>query len=146
MTATSSNKKRKIEDEGGKFNDKWSEQYFFVLVKEKPVCLVCNDSVAVMKEHNIRRHYETRHSEKYDSIQGNQRSEKVNELRKKLELQQSTFLKQRVESEASLRASYIVAEKLAKSFKPFSDGELIKECMESVAEVMCSKQKHFSQT
>jgi len=38
----------------------------FMAVKEKPVCLLCGDSVSVTKEYNIRRHYETspKHTDK----------------------------------------------------------------------------------
>ena len=60
-----------------------------------------------------------------DSLKGQQRIDKMTELRKKLQLQQFSFVEQTVESETSLRASYIIAEKFAKNFKLFSEGELI---------------------
>ena len=42
----------------------------FVQCKEKAVCLICQEAVAVFKEHNLRRRYESRHEDKYDSLQG----------------------------------------------------------------------------
>ena len=34
----------------------------------KPICLVCGADVAVTKEYNLRRHYETRHQDKYKDM------------------------------------------------------------------------------
>src|SRR5688572_33331480 len=31
----------------------------------KALCLICNDTIAVLKEYNIRRHYESKHSSHY---------------------------------------------------------------------------------
>lgn len=51
--------KRKVDAENRGFQDRWEAEYMFTEVKGKPVCLVCGDSVSVMKEYNLRRHYET---------------------------------------------------------------------------------------
>lgn len=69
--------------------------------------------------------------------------DKVRDLRKKLEYQQSSFTRQNAESELSVKASYIIAEKIAKMSKPFTDGEFVKDCMESAAEILCPTQKHL---
>lgn len=42
----------------------------FTEVNGKPVCLVCQQQVSVLKEYNIRRHYETQHGEKYNRLHG----------------------------------------------------------------------------
>ena len=68
--AASTSKKWKIADECRVFQAKWTDSYFFVNVKEKPMCLICNESVSVMKEHNLKRHYDTKHASKMDAIQG----------------------------------------------------------------------------
>ena len=67
--------------------------YFFTQINEKPVCLLCSESVSVMKEYNVRRHYVTKHSAKYDSFQGERRKEKVQNMIKNLKQQQSIFTK-----------------------------------------------------
>ena len=36
-------------------------KYFFTKVDNKAVCLLCGQSVAVLKEYNISRHYATKH-------------------------------------------------------------------------------------
>lgn len=136
-------KKRKITDECRVFQEKWTDLYFFVNIKNKPVCLVCNESVSVMKEYNLKRHYDTKHSSKMDAVQGQFRLDKVRDLRKKLENQQFTFTRQNAESELSVKVSYIISEQIAKQSKPFTDGEFVKQCMESAAEILCPTQKHL---
>ena len=77
-------KKRKVGDENTSFNEKWKLDYFFTLGKDKAVCLSCSDSVSVLKEYNIERHYETN----YKNIQGQMRKDKLNQLEKCLKQQQ----------------------------------------------------------
>ena len=64
------NKKKKVDTESRIFQEKWTIDYFFTQINEKPVCLLCSESVSVMKEYNVRRHYVTKHSAKYYSFQG----------------------------------------------------------------------------
>ena len=136
-------KKRKITDECRVFQEKWTDLYFFVNIKNKPVCLVCNEPVSVMKEYNLKRHYDTKHSSKMDAVQGQFRLDKVRDLRKKLENQQFTFTRQNAESELSVKVSYIISEQIAKQSKPFTDDKFVKQCMESAAEILCPTQKHL---
>ena len=42
----------------------------------KALCLICNDTIAVLKEYNIRRHYESKHSSHYSQFTGQLRTEK----------------------------------------------------------------------
>ena len=108
----SSSIKRKVEDEFRCFQEKWTLQYLFVDFKSKPVCLICNETVAVMKEYNIKRHYETKHSSTYNSLQGHFRNDKVDQMKQKLHGQQSLFAKGTREAETSVRVSYIIAESM----------------------------------
>uniref|UniRef100_A0A0L8G1F9 Uncharacterized protein n=1 Tax=Octopus bimaculoides TaxID=37653 RepID=A0A0L8G1F9_OCTBM len=44
-------KKRKVDDECRIFNKEWGEKYFFVETNDqKASCLICNESVVVMKD------------------------------------------------------------------------------------------------
>ena len=72
--------------------------YFSILHFGKPTCLICNQSVAVNKEFNIKRHYETKHS-KFSEYRGQTRKDKINRLKLCLENQCSIFQKQSTESE-----------------------------------------------
>ncbi|KAE9521920.1 hypothetical protein AGLY_017727 [Aphis glycines] len=65
-------KKRKIDSECRVFN-KWINQYFVIENKEKVICLVCRELISVLKEYNIKRHYESKHKVKYDSLYGQQK-------------------------------------------------------------------------
>lgn len=139
--AASTSRKRKVTDEGRLFQEKWTNLYLFVCVGEKPICLVCNESVAVAKEYNIKRHYDSKHSSKFAHLEGQLRIDKVESLKKQLERQQHSFRKHNEDSEAVVKVSYIIAEKIARKSKPFTDGEFIKECLEDAAEVLSPLQK-----
>lgn len=44
--------------------------YYFIQVKPKSVCLLCHESIAVIKNYDLKRHYDTKHATKYEVIQG----------------------------------------------------------------------------
>jgi hypothetical protein len=48
-------KKRKVGDEGSVFKEGWTSEYFFTESDGKPVCLICQRTVPVMKEYSIKR-------------------------------------------------------------------------------------------
>ena len=84
-------KKKKFDKECRVFQDSWSVSYFFTEVNGIPVCLVCSQQVSVVKEYNIRRHYETHLAERYRGLQGQPRREKVKDLIAGLKKQPSVF-------------------------------------------------------
>jgi hypothetical protein len=59
---TNGDYKKKVDAECRSFHDKWTNDYFFVEVKGKPVCLVCGDALAVLKKNNLERHYSSKHA------------------------------------------------------------------------------------
>ncbi|XP_070761850.1 general transcription factor II-I repeat domain-containing protein 2-like [Enoplosus armatus] len=133
--------KRKVDTECRIFQEKWTRSYLFTEIHGKPLCLVCLQQVSVLKEYNIRRHYETLHGEKYNSLQGQLRREKINELLVGLRKQQSTFTQSREVSEAAVKASYLIASEIALASKPYSDGEFVKTCMMKAAELVCPQKR-----
>lgn len=54
-------KKRKIDSECHVFQHKWIDQYFVIENKGKVMFLVCRELISVLKEYNIKRHYESKH-------------------------------------------------------------------------------------
>ena len=122
------------------FKDIWTELYFFIEHNEKPVCLVCNETVAVNKEYNLKRHHETKHKV-ISELKGTQRKEKLKKLISNLEKQQSIFKKQNVETENNTKASYVASSLIAKKMKPFTDGEFVKECLMNVVEIVCPEKR-----
>ena len=110
-------KRRKIDFERRAFNDKWTEEYIFIFQEDRPICLICSQSVAVIKEHNINRHYMLKHADKYDKFTLNLRKEKVESLKISLQAQQTIFTKVNRDVEGVVRASYAVSEIIAKNLK-----------------------------
>ena len=122
------NKKRKVDAEGRRFQEKWKLEYFFTEYKNTCVCLICNRPVAVVKEYNVKRHYQT-HEDEYDKYTGSERRELLQKLEKSLAAQQQTFTRARDALENSTRASYEVSLLIAKECKPFTEGEFVKTCL-----------------
>ncbi|XP_065098135.1 general transcription factor II-I repeat domain-containing protein 2-like [Paramisgurnus dabryanus] len=133
--------KRKVDFENRGFQNRWETEYMFVEIEGKPVCLVCGGNVAVIKEYNLRRHYETKHQDKCKNMDTKQKLQKVEELKKSLVSQQTMFRKAKSQSEAVVKASFIVAEEIAKSARPFTEGEFLKRCMIKVCDVLCPDKK-----
>jgi hypothetical protein len=60
-------KKRKVTDDNRVFQSKWTEEHFFVCVKDIAVFLVCNWKTSCFKEFNIKGHCETNHISQFSS-------------------------------------------------------------------------------
>lgn len=95
----------------------------------------------VLKENNVRRHDEALHADKYKNFQGQQRTEKANELLAVLKKQQSVFTHSREISNAAVKASYLIANEIAVASKPFTEGEFVKTCMLKAAEIVCPEKR-----
>uniref|UniRef100_A0A8K9Y6G0 SPIN-DOC-like zinc-finger domain-containing protein n=1 Tax=Oncorhynchus mykiss TaxID=8022 RepID=A0A8K9Y6G0_ONCMY len=108
--------KRKVDTENRGFQTRWESEYMFTKVAGKPVCLLCGESVAVLKEYNLRLHYETKHADKNKNMDMEQRLQK---------------------------ASFILAEEIAKSARPFTEGDFIKNCMIKVCDEVCPEKRQL---
>lgn len=117
-------------------------EIFFSVVKNQPVCLICNEAVAVFKEYNISRHFTSKHNNSnYHAMSEYERRQKAENLSKELSGQQNYFKKASSIQEAATHASFIVAYNIAKSNKALSDGEFIKQCMLQVCDILCPEKK-----
>jgi Spin-doc zinc-finger/Domain of unknown function (DUF4371) len=134
---------RKRNFDGRLFNERWTIDYFFILHNGKLCCLVCQESIAVIKEYNIKRHYDTKHKKKFDCLQDELRLIKVNELRTSLTNQQNCFTNICNQNESTVRASYKVARMIAKCGRPFTDGEFLKNVMIEVMDEVCPEKQHL---
>ncbi|UYV71953.1 hypothetical protein LAZ67_9001308 [Cordylochernes scorpioides] len=90
----------------------WELEYFCSEVKDKIICLICNNAISVPKLYNIKRHYE-QHKSKYDTYEGLMRQEKLKEFKLGMKKQQFMFTKVSQESEAAVNASYVLSEMIA---------------------------------
>ena len=62
-------KLRKVDVENRQFLDDWKLQYLFILRNSDkiPQCLICNETVAICKSGNLKRHFETKHKSNFDA-------------------------------------------------------------------------------
>ncbi len=68
MTPRYNTRKRKLIKENRTFNECWTDKYFFISIHNKEMCLICHDSVAVFKEYNLKRHFNTRHKDAFSNL------------------------------------------------------------------------------
>ncbi|CAG9827097.1 unnamed protein product [Diabrotica balteata] len=92
-----------------------------------------DNEATVPKEYNVRRHYTTVHENKHATYTNESRRALVADLKKKLKQQTGMFSKILHSQTHSLHASYAVSLELAKTRKPFTDGNLIKKCAVEMA-------------
>uniref|UniRef100_A0AAR2IK74 SPIN-DOC-like zinc-finger domain-containing protein n=1 Tax=Pygocentrus nattereri TaxID=42514 RepID=A0AAR2IK74_PYGNA len=125
--------KRKVDSENRAFQNRWEAGYLFTDIAGRPVCLICGAIVAVFKEFNLRRRYETKHQDNLKDLNAEQKIQKVEELKKKLTFQQ----------DAAVKASFIVVKEIAQAARPFTEGEFLKSCMIKVCNVVCPDKKQI---
>ena len=113
----------------------------FTSVSNKAVCLLCQETVAVFKEYNLRRHHQTKHPDFGHDLSENDRKKRATDMTERLNRQQNVFVKQSSAPEAATEASFVLSYDIIKHNKPFSDGEFIKECMLDVVNILCPKTK-----
>ncbi|KAM9307699.1 general transcription factor II-I repeat domain-containing protein 2B-like [Gastrophryne carolinensis] len=136
----STSKKRKVDAENRDFKEEWTEKYCFILIAthSKPMCLICNETVALVKSSNVKRHYETKHKsfEQQYPPNSEMQTKKIASLSASYEASTkrlvSSLSLQEKTTEASLRVAWI----LGRHKKPFSDAEMIEECMVEVVDAM----------
>ncbi|XP_076057518.1 general transcription factor II-I repeat domain-containing protein 2-like [Oratosquilla oratoria] len=137
-------KKRKVDAEFRVFNEEWGVKYFFVETKDqKASCVICSESVAVLKEYNLRRHYETKHLSTYSKFSGKLRSEKYESMKRCLETHRNLFTRKFAENESVIRTSCKIVHKMAERGKPFTDSNFIKECMMEAANDLCPEKAYL---
>ncbi|XP_008181875.1 uncharacterized protein LOC100573710 [Acyrthosiphon pisum] len=139
-------KKRKIDSENRKFMNEWTELYCFVLPERAgaiPVCLIFNSTVAIIKSGNLKRHYETTHKDFHTKFPPGSEVHKNKLHACMLSYKNSTtsLIRCMSEQEKSTEAALRVCWVLNKHQKPFSDSEIVKECMLEVATVLFQENK-----
>ncbi|XP_029634955.1 general transcription factor II-I repeat domain-containing protein 2A-like [Octopus sinensis] len=137
----SARKIRKVDKENHRFNEAWTNLYFFVESNAKCLCLICGETVAVPKVENVKRHYTLKHTLKHNRYEGDQRKEKVLLLQRNLVSQQNIFRKIDDGLKKYAKVSFVIAEKIAHNMKPFSEGDFIKECITSAIEILCPEKE-----
>ena len=84
---------RKYCDENKVFNKQRAMQFLFSESNRKVLFLGCQETIAVLKEHNLKRHDQSRHEAKCSSIRGQEREAKIKQLMKLVHRQQIAITK-----------------------------------------------------
>ena len=133
--ATSSVKKRKVAIEHRAFNPACKEKYFFTERFGQAQCLICLNTVPVLKEFTMRRHWEAEHrASNFASMSSEERKYAIDRLSGNLQKTTSFFRKQTDDADTILLASYEVSCILARRMKPFSNGDFIEESLVAVVD------------
>ncbi|CAL9703596.1 unnamed protein product [Knipowitschia caucasica] len=120
------------------FNQDWEEEFFFISIRDKCVCLICGATVAISKQHNVERHYQTTHGSFHQNFPPKTalRAEKARELKAALTKQQSFFTRPLKKAQKATEASFRATHYLIKNKKTFSDGQIVKGALMIIAETV----------
>ena len=132
--------KRKLANEGRVFDKTWLENYFMMVDNGTPLCLVCKQVIAVMKEYNTKRHYETKHKMQCEEYYGKTRIEIADRLKTEYQKQKKVLSSFKKPQTTNTAASYDIALMLLKKSKSFKDGELLKQCSIKMARIFGERQ------
>ena len=80
-------KKKRIEEGGRTFQKQWAVKYFFVAHAENALCLICKKSISVIKDYNLKRHYQKNH-EVFQPPVRKKRTQKIEKLPREFLAQQ----------------------------------------------------------
>ncbi|KII66496.1 General transcription factor II-I repeat domain-containing protein 2 [Thelohanellus kitauei] len=94
-------KKRKIDRERCIFNNNLISEYFVTEVEKKAACLLCCESVSVLKDYNIICYYVTKHAHCVNILSAEPRQTREKYLDKKLVKQKDFLRKDKKETELS---------------------------------------------
>ncbi|XP_076645616.1 general transcription factor II-I repeat domain-containing protein 2-like [Halictus rubicundus] len=131
--------KRKFGRENRMFQKSWETDFFFVDCGGQPQCLICKKKVAGMKKCNVSRHYNTCHSDIYNTCSLECRVQIVRNLKQLCDIDDTEVTAPDTIQQQSVAASYAVALEIARAKKSFSDGELIKRCAIEMAKAFGNK-------
>ena len=107
---------------------------------EKPTCLICNKIFGTTKEYNIKQHYETNHfGSSYGKLHEDDRKAESESIAKQLNSERFIFQNMRSDNKKVLRSSFVIAHRIAKKNRGYSDDDFVKKCLINVAQEICSK-------
>lgn len=146
MKMASVSKKRKIDSENRMFHESWTEDYFFILPdrsNSRPTCIICQETISVIKSGNVKRHFETKHKE-YDTKyppKSAVRTSKIAALKASFHSSTLILTKSMNLSENATEASMRIVWILGRHKKSFRDAEVVKECMIAASSVLFADSK-----
>ncbi len=112
-TPAKKRKVRALQDEHRKFQEKWTDEFLFVLHGSNPLCLLCKQTRSGFKRSNLERHFQTTHTQFNESYPpGSElRKRKIEQL-----YNRTTSTAERL-TEASFEIAWILARGKKKPFQ-----------------------------
>ena len=131
-------KKRKYEDENRGFRQELEETFAFIERSRKPLCLICNTVLNHFNVSNLKRYYFTDHRHFHCEYppESEIRSHKIKSLKSSAQCQMTILTALGKEADVANEASYAIAWNIARSKRPCTDGEFIKESVSQVASIL----------
>ena len=108
--------------------------------RKAPICLICQNTTAVMKVYNIKCHYFTKHAAEFDGIEVQLQFDEIEQLEKSLFMLE-VFQSYEKDTELVTELNFEIFEVIAIKGKAYSDSELIKNCLEVFTERMFPEKK-----
>lgn len=138
-------KRRKLDNENRQFNDKWTDEFAFIMpphTSSKPLCLICQMTIAACKVANIKRHYDTKHASFSAAFPPGSpaRKEKIKSLKSSCSATSTILTTATTAAEKATAASLRVTWELAKKGKPFVGAELV--CTLGIVEELFAGEKN----
>ena len=123
-----------------KFNPDWTNSYFFILDNDSdsPRCLICSQSVSELHVGKIQRHFETRHGNIAHNYPAESEKRRIylSSLQRDLVNQKKAVKCFLGEQDTIVLAGLKICWRLLRCMKPFTDIEIVKDCMIDAAEVL----------
>ncbi len=118
-TPAKKRKVRALQDEHRKFQEKWTDEFLFVLHGSNPLCLLCKQTRSGFKRSNLERHFQTTHTQFNESYPpGSElRKRKIEQLSSSLSEQQRLIHRTTSTAERLTEASFEIAWILARGKK-----------------------------
>ncbi|XP_056645038.1 uncharacterized protein LOC130450591 [Diorhabda sublineata] len=93
------------------------------------MCLLCNIVLSTLKKANANKHYLTHKEHKYFALESESRKAALQKLKNEKYHQQASFSAFVNQNSTAVAVTYKITHILGKRGKPFSDIEIIKECI-----------------
>lgn len=116
------------------FKESWGKDYFVVQRNNKVLCLMCSEAIAVMKKYFERDIKDCCHER--DIIRRNTKRG-LTSIKTRL----GTTSSSASDTDTSIKVSFKVRELIASRWKPFSEGEFLKDCLTSFVDEVCPENK-----
>ena len=114
--------------------------FFIKNADSRPLGLISEQTARVNKEYNIKRHYDSKHANRvYGKLKRRNKELKVEQLKEQLKSQRLMFKKRHTDDEKTVRCSFLIAQRIAQTMKPYSEGDFVQKCLTDIAEEMCPK-------